>query len=146
MYILGDTKRLWSFFSLVSKLHVICLYIADRLDTCFNDYWSFITLQSVVVEDGRSPPKCMLITRYQNRRETVMLCASALGITALIFGYPGVLWTANVASCFSMMTSSSGNIFRVTGRLCGESTGHRWIPLTKASDAELWCFLWSAPE
>ena len=24
--------------------------------------------------------------------------------------------------------------------------GHRWIPLTKASDAELWCFLWSAPE
>ena len=25
-----------------------------------------------------------------------------------------------------------------------ESTGHRWIPLTKASDAELWCFLWYA--
>ena len=24
--------------------------------------------------------------------------------------------------------------------------GHRWIPHTKASDAELWCFLWSAPE
>ena len=23
---------------------------------------------------------------------------------------------------------------------------HRWIPLTKASDAELWCFLWSAAE
>ena len=22
----------------------------------------------------------------------------------------------------------------------GESTGHRWIPLTKTSDAELWCF------
>ena len=30
--------------------------------------------------------------------------------------------------------------------LWGESTGDRWIPLTKASDAELWCFLWSAPE
>ena len=29
--------------------------------------------------------------------------------------------------------------------LCGEFTGHRWIPRTKASDAELWCFLWSAP-
>ena len=25
--------------------------------------------------------------------------------------------------------------------LCGEFTGHRWIPRTKASDAELWCFL-----
>ena len=46
----------------------------------------------------------------------------------------------------SMMTSSNGNIFRVTGPLWGEFTGHRWIPLTKASDAELWCFLWSAPE
>ena len=29
--------------------------------------------------------------------------------------------------------------------LCGEFTGNRWIPLTKAGDAELWCFLWSAP-
>ena len=38
------------------------------------------------------------------------------------------------------------NIFRVTGPLCGELTGHRWIPVTKASDAELSCFLWSEPE
>ena len=44
-----------------------------------------------------------------------------------------------------MMTSSNGNIFRVTGPLCGEFTGPRWIPLTKASDAEPWCSLWSAP-
>ena len=42
-----------------------------------------------------------------------------------------------------MMTSSNGNIFRVIEPLCGEFTGHRWIPLTKASDAELWWFLWS---
>ena len=27
-----------------------------------------------------------------------------------------------------MMTSSNGNIFRVTGPLCGEFIGHRWIP------------------
>ena len=39
-----------------------------------------------------------------------------------------------------MMTSSNGNIFGVTGPLCGEFTGPRWIPSTKASDAELWCF------
>ena len=39
-----------------------------------------------------------------------------------------------------MVTSSNGNIFRVTGHLCGEFTGPRWIPHTKASDAELWCF------
>ena len=29
--------------------------------------------------------------------------------------------------------------------LWGETTGHRWIPLAKASDAELLPFLWSAP-
>ena len=41
------------------------------------------------------------------------------------------------------MTSSNGNIFRVTGPLWGECPSHRWSPLTKASEAELWCFLWS---
>ena len=41
----------------------------------------------------------------------------------------------------SMMTSSNGNIFRVTGHLCEEFTGHGWIPRKKASDAELWYFL-----
>ena len=30
--------------------------------------------------------------------------------------------------------------FRVTGPLCGEFTGPRWIPRTKASNAELWFF------
>ena len=45
-----------------------------------------------------------------------------------------------------MMTSWNGNIFRVTGHLCGKFTGPRWIPHTKASDAELWCFLWYVSE
>ena len=44
------------------------------------------------------------------------------------------------------MASSIGSIFRVTYPLWGKSIGHRWIPLTKASDAELWCFLWSTPD
>ena len=46
----------------------------------------------------------------------------------------------------AMMTSSNGNIFRVTGPLCGEFTGRRWIPLTETSDAGCWYFLWSPPE
>ena len=44
-----------------------------------------------------------------------------------------------------IMTSSYESIFQVTGLLCGEFTGDRWIPLTKASDAKLWCFILSAP-
>ena len=52
------------------------------------------------------------------------------------------MWNAiHVLSSF--MTSSSGNLFRVSGPLQGEDG---WIPLTKANDADLWCFLWSAPE
>ena len=31
-----------------------------------------------------------------------------------------------------MMTSSNGNTFRVTGHVCGEFTGYRWINGTKA--------------
>ena len=54
-----------------------------------------------------------------------------------------ISWTNPLSD---IMTSSNGNIFRVTGHLCGEFTGPRWIPHTKASDAELWCLLWSAPE
>ena len=46
------------------------------------------------------------------------------------------------SGCLSMMTSSNGNIFCVTGPLWGEFIGDRWIPLTKTSDTELWCFLW----
>ena len=36
--------------------------------------------------------------------------------------------------------------FRVTGHLWGEFPGDRRIPLTKASDADLWYFRWSAPD
>ena len=45
-----------------------------------------------------------------------------------------------IQSTHITMTSSNGNIFRDTGTLWGEFTGYRWIPLTKTSDAELWCF------
>ena len=48
--------------------------------------------------------------------------------------------------CWWHVTSSNGNISRVTGHLCGKFTGQRWIPSTKATDTELWRFLWSAPD
>ena len=49
------------------------------------------------------------------------------------------------AGTVNMMTASNGNIFRVTDHLCGEFTGHRWIPRTKVSDVELWCFFDKRP-
>ena len=59
------------------------------------------------------------------------------------------VWECSITRCEAkliMMTSSNGNIFRVTGHLCGKFTGPRWISRTMASDAELWCFLWFTPE
>ena len=41
------------------------------------------------------------------------------------------------------MTSPNGNIFLIHWPFVRETTGHRWIPLTKTSDVELWCFLWT---
>ena len=41
----------------------------------------------------------------------------------------------------SLMFVIKWKIIRVIVPLWGKSTGPRWIPLTKASDAELWCFL-----
>ena len=44
-----------------------------------------------------------------------------------------------------IMTTSNGIIFRVAGPLSGESTCHRWIPLTKGQWHPPWMFLccWS---
>ena len=39
---------------------------------------------------------------------------------------------SNSQSSAEPWSSSIGNIFRVTGHLCGEFTGPRWIPRTKA--------------
>ena len=37
------------------------------------------------------------------------------------------VWESEKAATLHMMTSSIGNIFRVTGPIVGESTGDRWI-------------------
>ena len=41
--------------------------------------------------------------------------------------------TRAIASHFDMITSSNGKVFYTTGPLWGESTGHRWFPITKGS-------------
>ena len=52
-----------------------------------------------------------------------------------------MIWIAEVdVFIWPMMTSSKGNIFRVTDHLCGEFTGHRWSLRTKACNAEIWFF------
>ena len=57
-----------------------------------------------------------------------------------------LMMSVGVICCVFIMTSWNGDIFSVTDPLWGESNGHRWISPTKASDAEIWCFIWSPPE
>ena len=64
----------------------------------------------------------------------------------LVTCYDGRGTERGMGRSINMMTWLNGTIFRVTGLLCGEFTGHRWILRTKTRNAELWCFLWSASE
>ena len=61
-------------------------------------------------------------------------------IYELYFHERTFVWIFWLQNCDFMMTSSNGEFFNVTGPLCGEFTGHQWIPHTKASDAELHVF------
>ena len=102
--------------------------------------WFHLTL-GIVIEIGRTQtPKPF----------TVLICAYWFVMLYFVikFCICHILYL-NIILCvivYIIMTSSNRNFFCVTGPLCGEFVGHRWIPLTKASDAELWCFLWSAPQ
>ena len=111
--------------------------------------------------------QCLLVNRgsgkvsIQAAKLAFKIILSVRDLTTLLpvkFQNGTVIWNTNLValrfheilwwtSCWIfMITSSNWNIFRVTGPLCREFTGRWWIPRTKASDAELWCFLWSASE
>ena len=94
------------------------------------DFGSMRCLNPYIQSDNSSSSWCYLLYLYPTLNKIYLI------LSYLILYSP----------MFLMMTSPNGTIFHVTGPLCGEFTGHRWIPLTKASDAELSCFLWSVPE
>ena len=88
---------------------------------------------------------CLYIYIYYICYICICMCVCSIKIVhwhkEVIFNRNGVIWTHTYTYFCYFKRSSNGSIFRVTGLLCGEFTGHRWIPRTKASDAELWCFL-----
>ena len=81
---------------------------------------------------------------YNGNMQTFFVIFSGAWVISI---YLPIIKTASLWQWYdhSVMTSSNQNIFRVTGPLCGEFTGPRWTTRTKASDAELWYFLWTAP-
>ena len=82
-------------------------------------------------------PSCLGLNMLTSDSRLEFRCLVCLVITLenITFIEQEILYDA-------MMTSSNGNIFRVTDSLWGEFAGHRWVPLTKASNADLWCFFY----
>ena len=73
-----------------------------------------------------SPPGCLLSC---NGNSPCGVCHPVLATD---------YWTAKPTGAYgTIMTSSNGNIFHITGPSCREFTGHQWIPRTKAIDTEL---------
>ena len=103
------------------------------------DVWSLpstfsMNLKAVTLTTFTFQRVCLLFDPFRHKRLIFIATTSA------------DIMMINFDDQFCKMTSPNGNIFRVTGPLWGESTGHRWIPLAKASDAELCSFLWYVPE
>ena len=128
-------------------------FILIKFKVIFNwDTENITKMTKISVPIGNKPLKFMWKHRYWT------LILYILSIQAMVSSYKCIQLDSKLSAQYwivthihvctmhdGMMTSSNGNTFRVTGPLCGEFTDHRWIPLTKTSDADLWYFLWFAP-
>ena len=103
-------------------------------------HWSSASLAFVV---GNSPMTGDFPAQKASNAENTSSWWRLMAVFRVTIIPCGWAWNLELEN---MMTSSNGNIFRVTGHLRGDFTGPRWIPHTKASDAKFWCFLWSASE
>ena len=93
---------------------------------------------SNLICDQRNVRVVPLSMNKESKNVCIFLLILYLVCIFCLLGFSTLRWHIKL----NMMTSSNGNIFLVTGHLCGEFIGLRWIPLTNAGDPELWCFLW----
>ena len=120
---------IWALMNFKSPQYIAHLY-----------YWPFVRVDHELAIDFSN--KGSIILKNANITYTHR-CGVQTSLTNLYDFRHAWLNFPRPVYCLPWWTS---NIFRVTGHLCGEFTGPRWIPHTKASDADLWCFLWSASE
>ena len=137
----GVIKSLWSF---VVTMGGNRLNLAFKWVIIYTTLWESLSYPPVTVHEDKIARMQRSFVYAPSQWEMTLHCyvvSHWLGAYTKLF-----LRMSLPPDLFAMMTSSNGNIFRVTGHLCGKFTGHRWISHTKASDAELWCLLWSASE
>ena len=111
-------------------------YAGNTIDDLHN-MWVLLAACHELVAEYNTLPELLCVLNI-----TLIILISPSPYTVItVIGSTYILQMCFVLIIQSMMTSSNGNIFRVTGPL-----NSLWIPLTKASDAELWCFLCCTPE
>ena len=121
------------------RMTYFCILIGNRRfhpELRFESYWTYPQMddvQDLFWKFGHGiPNECFILI--------VQCCARIVAVNLTAYNAEINTWKLPLA--INMMTSSNGNIFRVTGPLWGEYTGYQWIPLTKAN--KFWCLLWSA--
>ena len=95
----------------------------SRANTISLVLWNLFLLSIFIIMLGLSKPDIIFVISVHNKTCYKVRCQMKT-----IFEHNRRLGRS---AGQSMITSYNGNIFRVTGPLCGESTGHRWITLTK---------------
>ena len=96
--------------------------------------WNIVLIKSLFVIQKSCHIRIVISQRITNKWLWVLLLnecqlSAKWEIASLICHHLLLSWWRHQVETFSALLA-----------LCGEFTGHRWIPLTKASDAELWCF------
>ena len=115
-----------------SNLHLISTYLIQSLKvsifrpTCVNDALMMQHHRKEVTMQNDVP----MYDNSRNEDKTVVILSILWQLEVFTFCPVYLYWN-------DIMSSSNRNLFRVTGQLWGD----RWIPLKKASDAGLWCFL-----
>ena len=153
-----------------SRLDDICIYILYLTPTLLIEFdeghWCLAkSIQWIVTGIGEHArvytEKYLFQTYFNNKFSCIMNKVALILQTTFSIAFP---WRTlciliqislkfvpegsvnNTSALVHMMMYSNVNILHITGLLWGESTSDRWIPLTKASDRDVWFFLWSAPE
>ena len=145
---INAAKRFSFFYILIcfpGIKYVSAFYITpwqEHTAVCWNSFVRKTTKLDVLSQVSLAAVETVYVwTRWYLSKTAPEISQDLVAVKILDPSCAGLFWEKEKNQ---MMTSSNGNIFCVTGPLCGEFTGQWWISLTKASDMELWCFLWSA--
>ena len=117
------------------------IVIIGLLGTNYSEIWIWILPFSFKKINSKMASAKMAI--ILSRRGELTLSVWVLNRSGLIRPHPLCHPTLSIHDHDDVM---KWNHFPRYWPFVGEFTGPRWIPLTTASDAELWCFLWSGPE